>query len=63
MTTMMKLNPDFNLTAGGSMGSFLEQSFYLSVFGDPYTGVAQSKWVLYWFSEWSMLALALQEDD
>lgn len=49
MTTMKKLNPDFNLTAAGLTGSFLEQSFYLSIFGDPYIGVAQSDWVLEWF--------------
>lgn len=51
MDTMKKLNPDFNLTMAGFTGSFVEQSFYLSVFGDPYTAVARSDWVLEWFCE------------
>jgi len=49
MTTMKKLNPDFHLTMGGLMGSFVEPSFYLSIFGDPHTAVARSDWVLAWF--------------
>ncbi|KAK5123600.1 hypothetical protein LTR85_002638 [Meristemomyces frigidus] len=49
MTTMMKVNPDFNLTAGGLSASFTEQAFYLSIFGDPQTGIAKSEWVLEWF--------------
>lgn len=55
MTTMMKLNPDFSLTMGGLTGSFIEQSFYLSIFGDPYTAVARSDWVLAWFCKYSRL--------
>ena len=49
MTTMMNPNPDFSLDAGAESRSFIEQAFYLSIFGDPYIGVAQSDWVLEWF--------------
>jgi hypothetical protein len=49
MTTMKKLNPDFGLDDGAVTRSFLEQAFYLSIFGDPYVGVARSDWVLSWF--------------
>jgi hypothetical protein len=51
MTTMKTLNPKFSLNDAGLSGSFLEQSFYLSIFGDPYVGVARSDWVKYWFGE------------
>lgn len=51
MMTMKVLNPDFNLTAAGLTGSFVEQSFYLSIFGDPYVGVARSDWVKSWFGK------------
>ena len=49
MTTMKKLNPTFSISDAATMNSFIEQSFYLSVFGDPYTGVARSDWVQSWF--------------
>ncbi|KAK5134439.1 hypothetical protein LTR08_006486 [Meristemomyces frigidus] len=49
MSTMKKVNPDFNLTTAGHTASFTEQAFYLSIFGDPQTGIAQSDWVLEWF--------------
>jgi len=45
------LNPGFNLTAAGLMGSFTETPFYLSIFGDPYTGVATTKWVNVFFGK------------
>lgn len=51
MTTMKKLNPTFSISDAAAMNSFIEQSFYLSVFGDPYTGVARSDWVQSWFGE------------
>ena len=49
MTTMMKQDPGFSLDASAESRSLIEQAFYLSIFGDPYIGVAQSKWVLEWF--------------
>jgi hypothetical protein len=49
MTTMKKLNPKFSLSDGAITRSFTEQAFYLSIFGDPYVGVARSDWVLEWF--------------
>lgn len=48
---MKKVNPDFNLTMSGFTASFTEQAFYLSIFGDPQTGIAKSSWVLEWFCE------------
>lgn len=51
MTTMKKLNPAFSISDAATMNSFIEQPFDLSVFGDPYTGVARSDWVQSQFGE------------
>ncbi|TVY73168.1 putative sterigmatocystin biosynthesis peroxidase [Lachnellula suecica] len=45
------MNPTFALSTSGTSGSLGETSFYLSVFGDPVTGVAQKNWVNVFFQE------------
>lgn len=49
MNTANLTNPAFSLNAGAMSGTFTETSFYLSVFGDPVTGVAPKNWVNVFF--------------
>lgn len=51
MTLDKASNPEFSLTDADFMGSFLESSFYLSVFGDAEAGIAKTSWVNYWFGK------------
>ncbi|TVY84120.1 putative sterigmatocystin biosynthesis peroxidase [Lachnellula suecica] len=51
MNTSNTTNPDFSLDTAAMGATFVESAFYLSVFGDPVTGVAPRNWVNVFFEE------------
>jgi hypothetical protein len=51
VNTAKAMNPSFHFTDAGLTGSFTETCFYLSVIGDPVTGIAQTNWVNIFFGK------------